>query len=96
VNDFMERRGWRFDGQQYPSAIHMCVTGPQTSRAWWSASPPTSPRRRPTPAARTSRSLAAARSTAARARATTAGVDLAQLRERLLDYVDSTLEQPAR
>ena len=30
VNDFMKRRGWRFNGQQFPSAIHMCVTGPQT------------------------------------------------------------------
>jgi hypothetical protein len=30
VNDFMKGRGWRFNGQQHPSAIHMCVTGPQT------------------------------------------------------------------
>ena len=30
VNDFMKARGWRFNGQQNPSAIHMCVTGPQT------------------------------------------------------------------
>jgi sphinganine-1-phosphate aldolase len=30
VNDFMKKRGWRFNGQQYPSALHMCVTGPQT------------------------------------------------------------------
>ncbi|MBV6509931.1 MAG: putative sphingosine-1-phosphate lyase [Acidimicrobiales bacterium] len=30
VNDFMRQRGWRFNGQQYPNAIHMCVTGPQT------------------------------------------------------------------
>jgi glutamate/tyrosine decarboxylase-like PLP-dependent enzyme len=30
VNDFMKERGWRFNGQQYPNAIHMCVTGPQT------------------------------------------------------------------
>jgi len=30
VNDFMRPRGWRFNGQQSPSAIHMCVTGPQT------------------------------------------------------------------
>ena len=29
VNDFMRERGWRFNGQQYPNAIHMCVTGPQ-------------------------------------------------------------------
>jgi len=30
VNDFMKTRGWRFNGQQNPAAIHMCVTGPQT------------------------------------------------------------------
>ena len=26
----MSRRGWRFNGQQYPNAIHMAVTRPQT------------------------------------------------------------------
>jgi glutamate/tyrosine decarboxylase-like PLP-dependent enzyme len=31
VNDFMKQRGWRFNGQQYPNAIHMCVTRPQTA-----------------------------------------------------------------
>ncbi len=30
VNDFMKGRGWRFNGQQNPTAIHMAVTGPQT------------------------------------------------------------------
>ena len=30
VNDYMKTRGWRFNGQQNPAAIHMCVTGPQT------------------------------------------------------------------
>jgi glutamate/tyrosine decarboxylase-like PLP-dependent enzyme len=30
VNDFMRDRGWRFNGQQYPNAIHMAVTRPQT------------------------------------------------------------------
>ncbi len=30
VNDFMKDRGWRFNGQQNPEAIHMCVTRPQT------------------------------------------------------------------
>jgi len=30
VNDFMKQRGWRLNGQQYPNAIHMCVTRPQT------------------------------------------------------------------
>lgn len=30
VNDFMRLRGWRFNGQQYPNALHMTVTRPQT------------------------------------------------------------------
>ena len=30
VSDFMRGRGWRFNGQQYPNAIHMAVTRPQT------------------------------------------------------------------
>jgi hypothetical protein len=30
LNDFMAGRGWRFNGQQHPNAIHMCVTRPQT------------------------------------------------------------------
>jgi glutamate/tyrosine decarboxylase-like PLP-dependent enzyme len=30
VNDSMRKKGWRFNGQQYPNAIHMCVTRPQT------------------------------------------------------------------
>lgn len=30
LNDFMSTRGWRFNGQQNPNAIHMCVTRPQT------------------------------------------------------------------
>ena len=29
VADFMKPRGWRFNGQQYPNAIHMAVTRPQ-------------------------------------------------------------------
>ena len=32
VNDFMRGRGWRFNGQQYPNALHMAVTRPQTQR----------------------------------------------------------------
>ena len=28
--DFMGPKGWRFNGQQYPNAIHMAVTRPQT------------------------------------------------------------------
>jgi len=30
VNDFMRKKGWRFNGQQYPNALHMAVTRPQT------------------------------------------------------------------
>ena len=30
VNDFMRQRHWRFNGQQYPNALHMAVTRPQT------------------------------------------------------------------
>ncbi len=30
VNDAMRAKGWRFNGQQYPNAIHMAVTRPQT------------------------------------------------------------------
>ena len=30
VNDFMRRRRGRFNGQQYPNALHMAVTRPQT------------------------------------------------------------------
>lgn len=30
VNDFMRKHGWRFNGQQHPNALHMCVTRPQT------------------------------------------------------------------
>ncbi|MCU1352742.1 MAG: gadB 1 [Acidimicrobiales bacterium] len=30
VNDFMRPKGWRFNGQQYPNALHMAVTRPQT------------------------------------------------------------------
>jgi sphinganine-1-phosphate aldolase len=31
LNDFMRERGWRFNGQQHPNALHMCVTRPQTA-----------------------------------------------------------------
>jgi hypothetical protein len=30
VNDAMKLRGWRFNGLQYPNALHMAVTRPQT------------------------------------------------------------------
>jgi glutamate/tyrosine decarboxylase-like PLP-dependent enzyme len=38
VNDALKERGWRLNGQQYPDAVHMAVTGPQTqpgvAEAW--------------------------------------------------------------
>ncbi|MDE3065811.1 MAG: aspartate aminotransferase family protein [Acidobacteriota bacterium] len=30
VNDFLRTRGWRLNGLQYPNALHMAVTRPQT------------------------------------------------------------------
>lgn len=30
INDFMKQRGWRFNGVQFPDALHFCVTGPAT------------------------------------------------------------------
>jgi sphinganine-1-phosphate aldolase len=30
VNDFLRTRSWRLNGQQYPNALHMAVTRPQT------------------------------------------------------------------
>ncbi|HET6965206.1 MAG TPA: aminotransferase class V-fold PLP-dependent enzyme [Acidimicrobiales bacterium] len=30
VNDFLSSRGWRLNGEQYPDAVHMAVTRPQT------------------------------------------------------------------
>ncbi len=38
VNDYMRQRGWRLNGLQYPNALHMAVTRPQTqagvTEAW--------------------------------------------------------------
>ena len=30
INDFMKKRGWRFNVLQLPRALHFCVTMPQT------------------------------------------------------------------
>jgi sphinganine-1-phosphate aldolase len=30
VNDYLRTKGWRLNGQQYPNALHMAVTRPQT------------------------------------------------------------------
>lgn len=95
VNDFMKKRGWRFNGQQFPSAIHMCVTGPQTQpgvaerfgadlvEAVAYAQKPDQPIPR-------SGALYGGQGT----RTTAKDLDMERLREGLLRYVDSTLEQP--
>lgn len=31
INDHMRPKGWRFNGQQYPNALHMAVTRPNTA-----------------------------------------------------------------
>jgi glutamate/tyrosine decarboxylase-like PLP-dependent enzyme len=94
VNDSMKRRGWRFNGQQYPSAIHFCVTGPQTQpgvveRFGADLAEAVAYARRPDQPVPRSGALYGGQGT----RATAADVDVAGLRERLLDWVDSTLEQ---
>jgi sphinganine-1-phosphate aldolase len=95
VNDFMKQRGWRFNGQQFPSAIHMCVTGPQTqpgvperfgadlAQAVAYAQKPDQPIPR-------SGALYGGQGTRAMAK----DLDLDRLREGLMRYIDSTLEQP--
>ncbi|MCH7942888.1 MAG: aspartate aminotransferase family protein [Proteobacteria bacterium] len=96
VNDHMKTRGWRFNGQQYPSALHMCVTGPQT---------------RPGVTTRFRDDLGAAVAYAKQpnqpipasgsfyggegARATSDGVDVAALRKQLVAALERNLEQPA-
>jgi glutamate/tyrosine decarboxylase-like PLP-dependent enzyme len=95
VNDFMKRRGWRFNGQQFPSAIHMCVTGPQTQpgvteRFGGDLAEAVDYARRPDQPIPRSGALYGGQGT----RASAAAIDMVQLRERLLDYLDSTLEQP--
>jgi glutamate/tyrosine decarboxylase-like PLP-dependent enzyme len=95
VNDSMKQRGWRFNGQQYPSAIHMCVTGPQTQpgvaeRFGTDLAEAVAYARKPDQPVPRSGALYGGQGT----RASAADVDMARLRERLMDYVDSTLEQP--
>jgi len=95
VNDFMKARGWRFNGQQYPSAIHMCVTGPQTQAGVAErfgadlAEAVAYAQHPPQPVPR-SGALYGGQGT----RASAANIDMDRLRERLKDYLDSTLEQP--
>jgi glutamate/tyrosine decarboxylase-like PLP-dependent enzyme len=95
VNDFMKTRGWRFNGQQFPSAIHMCVTGPQTrpgvvERFAADLAEAVAYARKPDRPVPRSGSLYGGQGT----RATPDALDLERLREGLLRYLDSTLEQP--
>jgi glutamate/tyrosine decarboxylase-like PLP-dependent enzyme len=95
VNDFMKKRGWRFNGQQFPSAIHMCVTGPQTQggvpeRFGADLAEAVAYAQNPDQPVPKSGSLYGGQGT----RSTAKDLDLDRLREGLLRYIDSTLEQP--
>ena len=97
VNDFMKQRGWRFNGQQFPSAIHMCVTGPQTQpgvveRFGAELAEALVYARNPDQPVPRSGALYGGQGT----RASAADIDMERLRQVLLSYVDSTLEQPGR
>jgi glutamate/tyrosine decarboxylase-like PLP-dependent enzyme len=95
VNDAMKKRGWRFNGQQFPSAIHMCVTGPQTQpgvveRFAADLAEAVAYARRPDQPVPRSGALYGGQGT----RASAESIDMVSLRERLKDWLDSTLEQP--
>jgi glutamate/tyrosine decarboxylase-like PLP-dependent enzyme len=95
VNDFMKERGWRFNGQQFPSAIHLCVTGPQThtgvaeqfasdlaTAVDYAKNPP-----HPVPA---TGALYGGQGT----RSLVETVDLEMVKELMIAYQDACLEQP--
>ncbi len=95
VNDHMKGNGWRFNGQQFPSAIHMCVTGPQTrpgvvaafekdlrAAVAYAKNPP-----QPVP-------LSGALYGGAGTRSMAKDVDLKGVEELMIAYMDACLEQP--
>lgn len=95
VNDYMKNLGWRFNGQQYPSALHMCVTGPQTQPGLvdifgndlkkavsYAKNPP-----QPVP-------LSGALYGGAGTRSLADDVDLKAIEELMIAFQDSCLEQP--
>jgi glutamate/tyrosine decarboxylase-like PLP-dependent enzyme len=95
VNDHMKSLGWRFNGQQYPSALHMCVTGPQTqpgvvtaferdlkAAVAYALNPPL-----PVP-------LSGALYGGAGSRAMARSVDQNAIKELMIAYQDACLEQP--
>jgi glutamate/tyrosine decarboxylase-like PLP-dependent enzyme len=95
VNDFMKKRGWRFNGQQFPSAIHMCVTGPQTQpgvteRFGADLADSVVYAKHPDQPVPRSGALYGGQGT----RTTAKDLDMDRLREVLMRYLDSTLEQP--
>jgi len=95
VNDFMKQRGWRLNGQQFPSAIHMCVTGPQTQPGVVEAfgadlAEAVAYARHPAQPVPRSGALYGGQGT----RATAGDLDLERLRKGLVGWIDSTLEQP--
>jgi glutamate/tyrosine decarboxylase-like PLP-dependent enzyme len=95
VNDFMKRRGWRFNGQQFPSAIHMCVTGPQTQggvpeRFGADLVEAVAYAKHPAQPIPKSGALDGGQGT----RTTAKDLDMNRLPEGLIRYIDSTLEQP--
>jgi sphinganine-1-phosphate aldolase len=95
VNDFMKERGWRFNGQQYPSALHMCVTGPQTQAGVVEAfehdlrQAVAYARHPPGPIPRSGALYGGAGT-----RALAENVDLKGLRELMIAYQDGCLAQP--
>jgi glutamate/tyrosine decarboxylase-like PLP-dependent enzyme len=96
VNDAMKKRGWRFNGQQFPSAIHMCVTGPQTQpgvveRFGADLRDAVAYAKAPEQPVPRSGALYGGQGTRVRPE----DLDMERLREGLLRYLDSTLEQPA-
>jgi glutamate/tyrosine decarboxylase-like PLP-dependent enzyme len=96
VNDSMKKRGWRFNGQQFPSAIHMCVTGPQTQpgvveRFGADLRDAVAYAKAPEQPVPRSGALYGGQGTRVRPE----DLDMERLREGLLRYLDSTLEQPA-
>ncbi|MDA8141406.1 MAG: aminotransferase class V-fold PLP-dependent enzyme [Desulfobacteraceae bacterium] len=95
VNDHMKSLGWRFNGQQYPSALHMCVTGPQTQPGVVAAfeqdlKAAVAYARKPADPVPMSGSLYGGAGT----RALAENVDQQAIKELMIAYLDGCLEQP--
>jgi len=95
VDDFMKGKGWRFNGQQFPSALHMCVTGPQTQQGLAEAfgsdlAEAVEYAKNPKGPIPQSGSLYGGQG----ANSTSADVDYERLRPRLIAYLDASLDLP--